>query len=103
LRLPTSLAVPLLPHTPLSRSGLFARRADNLLVAGVANQYHAVACVREAAHLSVHFPYQRTRGVDRRQVTGGSSAVDLGSDTVRGDRKSTRLNSSHQIISCAVL
>src|SRR6266550_3164871 len=57
------------------------------LVAGMANQNHAVACIRETANLNVHFLHEWTRRVYRREAAGGSSAIDLGRDAVRGENE----------------
>ena len=60
-----------------------AGRADDLVVAGMADQDHAVAGVGEATHLNVHLRHERTRRVDRRQLPVGRVAVDLERDPVR--------------------
>jgi len=60
-----------------------AGRADDLVVAGMTDQDHAVAGVSEATHLNMHLRDEWTRRVDRRHLPVTRLAVDLERDPVR--------------------
>jgi hypothetical protein len=65
------------------RTGRLAGRADDLVVACMADEDHAVAGVGEATHLNMHLRHERTCRVDRSEISVGSFAMDIGRDAVR--------------------
>src|SRR5438309_8523341 len=89
----------LFPYTTLFRSGELAEAESDLVVAGVGGDGAAVRDGQQerlqaaAAHLQVG---------DQNLVANPHGVVVAQGDPDRGDRKSTRLNSSHSSISYAV-
>src|SRR2546426_4948707 len=80
----------LFPYTTLFRSPVLS----SLRLAGAARRAHP------ARDEQLHHPqHVREGGHERRQAQGGDP---LGRDRDQADRKSTRLNSSHLVISYAV-
>src|SRR5258708_10593525 len=74
----------LFPYTTLFRSWFDFHRADDLIAHGTRAAERAIDSIQEAIHILAPAP------------SGPTTAIE------KVDRKSTRLNSSHQIISYAV-
>src|SRR5947208_5661473 len=98
--LPTPRRSTLFPYTTLFRSG---HVHEQVAEDAVHQPRRHVAVLRESAEGDLHFIQAVVAGlVDARRLAGGPDEQAAEQVRQRRDRKSTRLNSSHQIISYAV-
>src|SRR5207244_8280413 len=91
----------LFPYTTLFRSVnckvcVMVRSMPTAFTRTVPNKHHGRSDFRKRAHHTLCVPFARS------SVRGMHCAIQEHPQLLEGDRKSTRLNSSHQIISYAV-